>query len=763
MLNFLLGSPRRRASSDDGTYDGWIPLGSSLSSGRKTNAGVRVDEDLALTYSAFWCGVRIISETVACLPLNMYRRLPDGDRELATDHHQYDLVKTAPNEQMGSLAFREGRTAHQVCWGNGFAEIERDGPDGEVLAMWPIHPSRIQPTRQRDTGEDGSRLLPEYPYLVRNNDGRQVPMRANEVLHVPGCLSEDGVWGKSAVAYARESIGMGIATERHGATSFGGGNVPRVVISIPGMKDPEARKHYRKEWKEVHGSPDSAEVAILPVEAKLERLTMSNEDSQFLGTRGYNVTEMSRWLRLPPHMLGDLSRATFSNIEQQSLEFVIYSLMIWLCRWEEQLSLKLLSREERKDYYFEHELAGLLRGDLASRYTAYQVGLNSGFLTINRICRLENMPGIGPAGDQHFVQSNMTTAENILRGVMIGGASSTAPKATAQDPAAPAPPEPAGELLDVPDYRQPDAWSCGDSAVHSVCEFFGVGPAGHADYVQALGTTPADGTSVGSIINFLLSQGLVVTAGGELDVEDLARFFASGQPVICPVQMYGTPAEERARRSGHYVVVIGTGLGQVFLQDPSAGRRLMDEEQFLADWRDKGADGKDYIQFGIAVGQELPDAEAENDDGAGPAEPNNQPGESPSGPPGGPAGDNQAQSLEAARVVLRDVIGRLFAKEANSAGRAAANKTGDFEAWLSEWYGKHEQVATAALGPATVLLATQGRKVEAAALAGMLASESRAELRAAYNTDTPEQFRARLAAWSTERAERTAEKVLRGE
>ncbi len=404
MLDLLLGSPgalSRRSANE------WTPINPGHRVPRmRTQAGTVVDADLALTYAAVWAATRLLAETTAGLPLNVYER--DGsDRHLAADLPLYDLVHTQANEKIGSGVFREGRTMHQVNWGNGFAEIERNG-NNDPIAMHPIHPSRLYPAT-------ADKKALGFAYDVRNNDGSLVSMRASEILHVPGTLSEDGIWGKGVIQHARESIGFGIATERHGSTYFGTGAQPKGVLTAPHLSDREKRADFREEWKLVHGSPDSNEIAILPVNSKFTPITISNEDSQFLQTRKHNDIVIAQWYRVPPHMLGNLDKATFSNIEHQQLEFVIYSLFPWVKRWEEQANLKLLSREQRRTYFIEHNFEGLLRGDIKTRMDAYQTALQNGILTINEVRRLENRNGIGPAGDQHYVQLNMTTAERMLQ------------------------------------------------------------------------------------------------------------------------------------------------------------------------------------------------------------------------------------------------------------------------------------------------------------------------------------------------------------
>lgn len=308
MLDLLFGQPGRRASSGDSrdVMKWLLEVGARTF---RTRSNVSVDEDVALTYSAVWCATRVLAETLASLPLITYHRTKGDDREHATEHTLYEICKTAPNPQMGSMPFREGRTHHQVNWGNAFSEIEWDSMIPErrtqVVALHPIHPARVWPVNSTVKEYDQG-----YRYQVRNNDGSSVLMRPDEMLHVPGVLSEDGIWGKGVIAHARESVGFGIATERFGASFFGSGGQPKGVLNLPGMKDPEARRSFRSEWKEVHGSPEAGEVAILPVEGKYTQLSLTNEDSQFLGTRKFNVNEIARWYRIPAHMLGDLERAT---------------------------------------------------------------------------------------------------------------------------------------------------------------------------------------------------------------------------------------------------------------------------------------------------------------------------------------------------------------------------------------------------------------------------------------------------------------------
>jgi HK97 family phage portal protein len=413
VLNLLLGPRRTELVHDE---DQWP---SSYIGGRKTLAGVNVNESLALTLSAVWCASRVLAEPGSDLPLMTYERTDNENREPARNFSLYSLLKDNPNSEMGSSVFREGRTLHQVNWGNGFAEIERADRyniASEVVSLWPIHPSRVRPVNDYDYDLKNRPLAPEFAYIVNNDDGSQVAMRASEMLHVPGALSEDGVWGKGVIGHAREAIGGCLAVNRHGYAYFGTGAQPRGVIMAPGMKDPEQRRQFRKEWKEIHGSPDSGEIAILPVESKYNPIFISNEDSQFLQTREFDIREIARWYKIPPYMLADLMRDGHGSIEHMGMEFVIYSLMPWLRKWEEQINLKLLNPLQRKRYFVEHNLNGLLRGDIATRMAAYNTAIMIGVMTINECRRLENLNGIGADGDVHYVPMNVQTAEQARKG-----------------------------------------------------------------------------------------------------------------------------------------------------------------------------------------------------------------------------------------------------------------------------------------------------------------------------------------------------------
>lgn len=407
LLDLLFG---RRASAGGGWGGSWLRGGS------RTSAGVAVNEETALTYAACWCATRVLMEAESTLPLLTYRR--DGeDRELATDEPLFDLLHRSPNPDMASMPFREGRTGHAVSYGSGFAEIEWDSYEPalrtRVVALWPIHASRVQPITER--GPYGYYYGSGYRYLVRNNDGSATALRPDEMLHVPGVYPEDGIWGKGVIRYARESIGFGLAMDRHGSNFFSSGAQPPAIIFTNALKDKEARKLFRLEWKETHGMGTN-ELGILGSDVKYQQVAATNKESEFLQSKKWHISEIARWYRVPTHMLMDQEGSPGGVVEQKSIEFVVYSLMPWVQRWEQQIALKLLLPSQRATLFVEHVLAGLLRGDFQTRMAGYVQALQNGLMTINEVRRLENLNSIGPAGDVNYVQLNMTTADRILAG-----------------------------------------------------------------------------------------------------------------------------------------------------------------------------------------------------------------------------------------------------------------------------------------------------------------------------------------------------------
>lgn len=418
MLDLLFPPKPARAGPFDNVDDSrWFFTGGGPG-GMRTLTGVPVNEEISLTLAAWWCGCRVLCEAVGQLPLMVYERQDDDHRDAATEFSLFDILWRAPNETMASGPFREGRVLHQINYGNGFAEIEWNSTTParrtEVVALWPIHAGRVKPVRP--THQDAEDYKAGYRYRVKNDDNSNTLMKADEVLHVPGIFPEDGIWAKSAVQYGRETIGFGLGLEQYGSTFFGSGGQPRAVAKGLGLRDPEARKEWRKQWKELHANPTSGEIAIIPDGADIQFLSgMTNENAQYLASRKFAIAQVARILRVPVYMLEEYEKAaSFASVEQRSIDWVVYGLMPWIRKWEEQCNLKLLLGPQRQKYFVEFVLAGLLRGDFASRMAGYVQALTNGIMTINEVRRLENLNSIGPAGDVNFVQLNLTTAQRML-------------------------------------------------------------------------------------------------------------------------------------------------------------------------------------------------------------------------------------------------------------------------------------------------------------------------------------------------------------
>lgn len=392
-MGFLARALRRssgvnRSTTVGPTSEWWALRGSMV-------AGQAVTPRSAMTIVAVYAAVRILGEGVGSLPLILYERLPNGGKRRATEHPLYTILHDAPNEEMTAIVFRETLQVHLGLWGNAYAQIVRDN-GGRVQELWPLRPDRM--TVMRD--EQG-----RLRYVYQTDRG-VVVLRADEVLHIPA-LGFDGLVGYSPIAMARRTLGLAMAAEEFGAKFFENDARPGVVLRYPGKLSEEAYRRLRQSWEEAHqGVGRAHRPAILEEGMDITTVGIPPQDAQFLETRKFQITEIARLYRIPPHMLADLDRATFSNIEHLGIEFVVHTLRPWLVRWEQAIWLQLLTPEERKRYFAEHLVDGLLRGDIKSRYEAYAIGRQNGWLSANDIRELENMNPI-PGGDAYWTPMNM--------------------------------------------------------------------------------------------------------------------------------------------------------------------------------------------------------------------------------------------------------------------------------------------------------------------------------------------------------------------
>ena len=361
-----------------------------------SSSGKSVSEKTALQTTAVYACVRILAETIASLPLHTYRYSPGG-KEKAQDHPLYPLLHSEPNPEMTSFVFRETLMGHLLLWGNAYAQIIRNGR-GTVMALYPLLPNKMLVNRT-DQG-----IL----YYQYEKDGRTYFLGNQDVLHIPG-LGFDGLVGYSPIAMAKNAIGMAIATEEYGAKFFANGASPGGVLEHPGVVKDSGK--IRESWNAVYqGSGNAHRVAVLEEGMKFQPIGIPPEQAQFLETRKYQLNEIARIFRIPPHMIGDLEKSSFSNIEQQSLEFVMYTLDPWVIRWEQAIQRALLSGGEKRQYFVKFNVDGLLRGDYQSRMNGYAVGRQNGWLSANDIRELENLNRISPelGGDLYLINGNMT-------------------------------------------------------------------------------------------------------------------------------------------------------------------------------------------------------------------------------------------------------------------------------------------------------------------------------------------------------------------
>jgi len=403
--------------------DSWYTPGGSFygGTGIATKAGSNVSEMNAMKLAVVWCCIRILSEDTASLPLPLYRRLPRGGKERAVDHPLYNLMHTQPNPEMTSMAFRETFNAHILTWGNGYAEKEYGRGSvgsGKLLALWPIGPHRVTPYREKK----------QLKYKISMPNGLpNVVLPRKLMLHTPG-LSYDGILGYSPIAAAREAIGLGMALEEFGERYFGDGTHPSAVLMHPGqVKD---KKALREASDEVYsGLGNSHRLMLLEDGMKIEKIGIPPEDSQFLETRKFqNIDIGTRIYRLPPQMYGEFDKASsYRSAEQFALDYVTKTLRAWLVRLEQGYNTALLTPEEQKEYFFEHLVDGLLRGDMKSRFDAYSIAKSARIYTTNEIREIENRnpieggdkldenPNMMPAGKTEPVKKNAMPDRIIAR------------------------------------------------------------------------------------------------------------------------------------------------------------------------------------------------------------------------------------------------------------------------------------------------------------------------------------------------------------
>lgn len=368
-----------------------------------TTSGKPVTQRSAMQMTAVYSCVRILSEAIAGLPLHVYQYTDTGTTK-ATDHPLYALLHDEPNPEQTSFIFRETLMTHLLLWGNAYAQIIRNGK-GDVVALYPLMPEKI--TVNRDYSGQLYYEYQTYGDDLRTQKASTVRLSSSDVLHIPG-LGFDGLVGYSPIAMAKNAIGMGLACEEFGSKFFQNGASPSGILTHPGtIKDPAK---VRDSWQSTFGgSQNAGKVAVLEEGMQYTPISVSPSDAQFLESRKFQMEEIARIFRVPPHMLADLDKATFSNIEQQSLEFVIYTLGPWISRWEQSMHKALFKDSEKNQYCIKFNTDGLLRGDYQSRMNGYATARQNGWMSANDIRALEDMDLIPEeqGGNLYLVNGNM--------------------------------------------------------------------------------------------------------------------------------------------------------------------------------------------------------------------------------------------------------------------------------------------------------------------------------------------------------------------
>lgn len=376
----------------------------------QSKSGISVNEESALRLSAVYACVRILSESIASLPLKIYKRGPDGTKKVAYDHYLYKVLHDISNNNQSSFEFRETIVSHLCLWGNAYIRKVIDGL-GNVKELIPIEPWRVLMQTDKTKSEEL-----QIRYVVYEDEGPKVYFK-HEILHIKG-LSLNGKSGLSPIAYAREAIGLGLAAEQFGSQYFGQGTNLGGTLESPNALSDAAYDRLKKDLlAKRQGLDNSHSLMILEEGLKYAKTIIPPEDSQFIETRKFQLNEIARIFRVPPHLIADLEKATFSNIEHQGIQFVVHTLRPWLVRIEQAIFMQLLTEAEQLEYLVEFNVDGLLRGDFKTRQEGYAIGRQNGWLSADDIRGLENMDPIGgEEGSCYLVNGNMIPIKIAMQG-----------------------------------------------------------------------------------------------------------------------------------------------------------------------------------------------------------------------------------------------------------------------------------------------------------------------------------------------------------
>lgn len=380
-----------------------------------------MNAETALKNPTVYACVKVIAETLATLPLHLYKRGKGETRDIASEHALYQVLRLAPNPRMTSLEFREMMTGHYLLQGNAYAQIIRNGA-GEIHSLWPLHPSRME-VLALDSGEAG--------YLYTKADGQKVAFKAEQIFHLRG-PSDDGLKGRSQIDCFKEAVGLSLAVESYNSNFFGSNASPTGILTLPPgtVLTPKAKERLKEDWKaKFSGSGARESLAVLEEGVTWQQIGLTSVDAQLIDVAKNQVAEIARCFRMPLHKIGMMDKATYSNIEFQGIEFLTDTMLPHLARWEQVITRDLLRGEKPDKYFAEFMVNGLLRGDQESRYKSYSMGRQWGWLSTNDIRAMENLNPI-EGGDIYLQPLNMIEASKASDYLMASKAPTTQPDHT---------------------------------------------------------------------------------------------------------------------------------------------------------------------------------------------------------------------------------------------------------------------------------------------------------------------------------------------
>jgi len=757
-------------------------------------AGVSVTEHTALRNSAVWAAVGLISDDVSSLPLMLYKRTDNGGKLKFDTHPLYRLIHDEPNPEMSSMVFRRTMQAHVLIWGNGYAEIERDGV-GRPVYLWPLEPERVRHDRDR---------AGNVIYRVMSASGGEAIIPAADMLHLVG-RSHDGSVGSSLVQHARESIGLALAAEQFGSTFFGNGATFGGVISFKGPKPPEMSENGYKESLEARhqGVKRAHKLLALYNDAQYKETGVEPNSAQFLETRQFQILEVCRWFKLPPHKLAHLSDATFSNVEQQNVDYFVSAIRPWLVLWEQELTRKLVRPLERSIQAIEHSVEGFLRGDSAARAAFYRALFDLGAITPNEIRAYENMNPL-PGGDLSFVPANnLVPLEKIgeYADAMIDRLEAAAKPEPAPAPAPDMPDDGPDEdvqamrqTLDGIEARLVDRLTAAESA-KAVAD--AQAEALRAD-VEAAAKSLAERDGALAALAARHADDLKAQIGQTAEqIAELDRQWAAERAVLQQQRdaaqaekndldvMLGAVERERdearadaakqAEQAAQALAArhaddLKAQIGQTAEQIAELDRQWAAERASLQQQRDAAQAEKNDLDVMLGV------VERERDEARAAA---------------AKQAEQAAQALEALRqqqtdvetrhatavdrlgaialahrALIVDAVGRLLQKEADRARKAQATPE-KLRSWVETFYPLHADTVRAVLRPVVLAWAPCAGVAADAALAELVSAhvdQSRRELLIAADTMDADELSANLARvlaqWETERAHTVADRLM---